>query len=148
MASDEMKPPGPVAPGLPVDVRDRLIRQLRAALNETEERPAFLGDPAIPSHLEPHVARLLRAERDRVGQKGLEAVQAALGFGEGAPGAATRSGSDDTPRLDVAAVLAARADPAGGALELEVLLADGAKMRLRLSTSALAALRAALGGRG
>ena len=62
--------------GLDRPVQDALGEQLRTALNETAEKPAYLGDPAIPVEFE---HQLLRLESTiEVREKGVEAVRDAL----------------------------------------------------------------------
>src|SRR5262245_16551658 len=58
-------------------VQDLLGQKLRAAYAETEERPAYLGDPALPPELEDKLLELEKAEE--VHEKGVEAVKDALG---------------------------------------------------------------------
>jgi hypothetical protein len=66
---------------LPRDVRDHLGRKLRATYLEIQEKPAYLGDPALPRHFDEPVYRLtmLCSERERASRSGLAAVAAALG---------------------------------------------------------------------
>jgi hypothetical protein len=80
-ATDDTLEPKPVpdeeAPSLPKPVQEHLGQKLRAAYYETSDRPAYLGDPAIPPELDAHVRRL--EQRERVHVKGIEAVEEALG---------------------------------------------------------------------
>jgi hypothetical protein len=69
--------PDEEAPILPMSVQEHLGQKLRAAYYETSDRPAYLGDPAIPPELDAHVRRL--EQRERVHVKGIEAVEEALG---------------------------------------------------------------------
>jgi len=58
-------------------VQDHLGQKLRAAFAESEDKPAYLGDPALPPELE---HKLLEVERAaEVHEKGIEAVKDALG---------------------------------------------------------------------
>jgi hypothetical protein len=61
---------------LPKTIQEHLGRQLRSTYNAEADRPAFLGDPAIP----PQFERLIR--RIEIGEKvhefGVEAVRQAL----------------------------------------------------------------------
>jgi hypothetical protein len=61
---------------LPKPIQEHLGRQLRSTYNAEADRPAFLGDPAIP----PQFERLIR--RIEIGEKvhefGVEAVRQAL----------------------------------------------------------------------
>jgi hypothetical protein len=61
---------------LPKPIQEHLGRQLRSTYNAEADRPAFLGDPAIP----PEFERLIR--RIEIGEKvhefGVEAVRQAL----------------------------------------------------------------------
>jgi hypothetical protein len=69
-------------PALPPPVQEHLAQQLRAAYQETAEKPAFLGDPALPPALEEKVEELAERERAIVREKahalGTKAVEAAL----------------------------------------------------------------------
>ena len=69
-------------PALPPPVQEHLAQQLRAAYQETTEKPAFLGDPALPPEIEEKVERLAERERAIVREKAhelaTEAVEAAL----------------------------------------------------------------------
>ena len=69
-------------PALPPPVQEHLAQQLRAAYQETAEKPAFLGDPALPPEIEQKVEKLAERERAIVREKahalGTEAVEAAL----------------------------------------------------------------------
>jgi hypothetical protein len=65
------------SPTLPRPVQEHLGQKLRAAYYETGDRPAYLGDPAIPPELDTHVRKL--EQRDRIHVKGIEAVEEALG---------------------------------------------------------------------
>jgi hypothetical protein len=68
----------PVDPALPRPVQEHLARQLRAEYHRTEDKPAFLGDPAVPAAFDEHLLRLEAKEREIIGERGLEAVEAAL----------------------------------------------------------------------
>ncbi|HEX8665771.1 MAG TPA: hypothetical protein VF744_17275 [Beijerinckiaceae bacterium] len=80
------EPPGLIPeqddPALPPPVQEHLAQQLRAAYQETAEKPAFLGDPALPPEIEEKVEKLAERERAMVREKahalGTEAVEAAL----------------------------------------------------------------------
>jgi hypothetical protein len=64
-------------PALDKAVQDHLGQKLRAAYAESEDKPAYLGDPALPPELE---HKLLEVERSaEVHEKGIEAVRDALG---------------------------------------------------------------------
>jgi hypothetical protein len=67
---------------LPPPVQEHLARELRAAYEQTAEKPAFLGDPALPPALEKKVEEIAERERALVREKahelGTEAVEAAL----------------------------------------------------------------------
>src|SRR3954470_25044414 len=73
--------PGKTAP-LPPPVQEHLAQQLRAAYQEATEKPAFLGDPALPPEIEHKVEEIAERERKIVREKahelGTEAVEAAL----------------------------------------------------------------------
>lgn len=68
---------------LPRSVQDHLARQLRAAYVETLDKPAYVGDPALPPQFDDHLRRLAVNERqrrrERASRQGLAAVAAALG---------------------------------------------------------------------
>ena len=64
-------------PALDKAVRDHLGQKLRAAYAESEDKPAYLGDPALPPELEHKVLEVERAAE--VHEKGIEAVKDALG---------------------------------------------------------------------
>jgi hypothetical protein len=68
---------------LPKPVQEHLGRQLRSAYNAKAERPAFLGDPAVPPQFERLIRRIEVSEKVR--EIGVEAVRQAL-----EPGAATQ----------------------------------------------------------
>jgi hypothetical protein len=69
------------APGdtaLPRPIQEHLARQLRAEYHRTEDKPAFLCDPAVPPLFDDHLHRIEEREREIIGERGLEAVEAAL----------------------------------------------------------------------
>ena len=70
------------ASSLPRTLQEHLAQKLRSAYHELSEKPAFLGDPAIPVEFEYHLARLEAVEKNRhiekVRNHGLEAVKSAL----------------------------------------------------------------------
>jgi hypothetical protein len=72
---------GPGA-ALPRPIQEHLARQLRAAYHERQEKPAFLGDAALPREFDDYLYRLWSSEtahrRRRAGACGLAAVQTAL----------------------------------------------------------------------
>jgi hypothetical protein len=68
---------GDAAAVLDKTVQDHLGQKLRAAYAETEDKPAYLGDPALPPELEHKLLDLEKAEE--VHEKGVEAVKDALG---------------------------------------------------------------------
>lgn len=65
---------------LPQDVRQYLGQKLRATYLERQEKPAYLGDPALPRTFDEQIYRLsiLCSERERAGRHGLAAVAAAI----------------------------------------------------------------------
>ena len=76
-------PPEQAGAGLPRPIQEHLGRQLRTSYNaETEEKPAYLGDPALPLEFELLLQRLEVSERQRIRKmahdQGLEAVERAL----------------------------------------------------------------------
>lgn len=62
--------------GLPRPVQEHLGHQLRTTYNALAEKPAFLGDPAVPPHLDHHLQRL--ETREKIRGQGIEAVADAL----------------------------------------------------------------------
>jgi hypothetical protein len=75
MPNDEnstMQPPG----ALDRSVQDFLGRKLRAAYNEVAEKPAYLGDPALPPEFEHQLVRIEATIRTHEG--GVNAVREAL----------------------------------------------------------------------
>lgn len=68
----------PAEPVLPRPVQEHLARQLRAEYHRTEEKPAFLGDPVVPPAFDEHLHRMEAKEREKIGERGLQAVEAAL----------------------------------------------------------------------
>jgi hypothetical protein len=65
------------SPILPRPIQEHLGQKLRAAYYEAGDKPAFLGDPALPPELDPHVREL--KQRDLIHNKGVQAVEQALG---------------------------------------------------------------------
>jgi hypothetical protein len=67
---------------LPRPLQDHLAQQLRSAYHTLEDKPAFLGDPAIPVEFEHHLQRLEAVERvrrtEKVRTQGIAAVKSAL----------------------------------------------------------------------
>jgi hypothetical protein len=66
--------------GLDRSVQDHLGQKLRAAYAEVEEKPAYLGDPALPPEFEHKVLAIEKSEE--VHDKAVEAVRDALGVTE------------------------------------------------------------------
>ena|SRR5262245_12469658 len=64
-------------PALDKTVQDHLGQKLRAAYAEAEDKPAYLGDPALPPELEHKLMEVEKAVEVR--EKGVEAVKDALG---------------------------------------------------------------------
>lgn len=89
-AADEIAPATPVVPtsdlpgaALPRPVQEHLGLQLRTSYNEVmEEKPAYLGDPALPLEFELQLQRLdaneRRKFREQAHERGIEAVAQAL----------------------------------------------------------------------
>lgn len=61
---------------LPRDVQEHLGQQLRTEYDVVAEKPAFLGDPAIPEQFDWHIMRL--ETRERAHNQAVEAVERAL----------------------------------------------------------------------
>jgi hypothetical protein len=62
---------------LPRIVQEHLARELRAIYLEMQDRPAYLGDPALPPEFDVPLLRM--AMRQRASEQGFAAVAAALG---------------------------------------------------------------------
>ena len=71
----EARAPGPAVP-LPRPLQEHLAQQLRAEYQLVADKPAFLGDPAIPVEFEHQLNKLDR--REKAHERGIEAVKAAL----------------------------------------------------------------------
>ena len=63
---------------LPRPVQEHLARQLRAEYHIGEDKPAFLGDPALPPLFDGPLHRLAEKEREKIHERGVEAVEEAL----------------------------------------------------------------------
>lgn len=63
-------------PSLPRSIQEHLGRKLRTAYYQTSDKPVYVGDPALPPELDPHLRHLER--RERIHEKGIEAVEKAL----------------------------------------------------------------------
>jgi hypothetical protein len=57
-------------------VREHLAKQLRATYQLVADKPAFLGDPAIPVEFDRQIQRL--ETREKAHEHGIEAVKTAL----------------------------------------------------------------------
>ncbi len=84
---------------LPPPVREHLGRELRAAYVEKQDKPAYLGDPALPLSFDEPLTRLVKKERasrrKRAHEQGIAAVETALEtLGEDAATLPTRPGQD------------------------------------------------------
>jgi hypothetical protein len=88
---DEAAPDGlPASPtdaerldtALPPPLQEHLGQQLRATYQQITEKPAFLGDPALPPRFEHHIQQIENRERAEIRVRahdlGVEAVDAAL----------------------------------------------------------------------
>lgn len=74
---DKNQVPGkPAQAGLSRPLQEHLGQQLRTTYDAAVEKPAFLGDPALPPHLDDHVRRLEATETLR--ERGVKAVEKAL----------------------------------------------------------------------
>lgn len=82
---------------LPRDVQEHLGRRLRTELHIEAEKPAFLGELAVPPQFEPLVRQLEASERGE--RQGYEAVKRAIIGGEPAP--APEPALDVTPSRPV-----------------------------------------------
>ena len=63
---------------LPRPVQDHIAQQMRSEYHLQADRPAFLGDPAVPPTFDEPLRRLAERERARVHELGLAAVAAAV----------------------------------------------------------------------
>jgi hypothetical protein len=67
---------------LPRTLQEHLAQKLRSAYHELADKPAFLGDPAVPVEFEYHLQRLEAVEKvrhtEKVHTEAVEAVKAAL----------------------------------------------------------------------
>jgi hypothetical protein len=68
--------------GLARPLQEHLAQKLRSAYHELAEKPAFLGDPAVPAEFEYHLQRLEAVEKvrheEKVHNRAVEAVKTAL----------------------------------------------------------------------
>jgi hypothetical protein len=62
--------------GLARPVQEHLGRELRTAYHAMADKPAFLGDPALPVHVERHLQRI--EAREKAHDRGVKAVESAL----------------------------------------------------------------------
>jgi hypothetical protein len=87
---------------LPQPVQEHLGEQLRATYQQMTEKPAFLGDSALPPRFEHHIQQIENRERaetrERAHDLGVEAVEAALQ--DDASGAAGRPDAPTPPSSD------------------------------------------------
>jgi hypothetical protein len=74
--------PDRASSSLPRPLQEHLARELRSTYHATEEKPAFLGDPAIPVEFEYQLQRLEAVEKvrhtEKVHNQAIEAVKSAL----------------------------------------------------------------------
>ena len=67
---------------LPRPLQEHLAQKLRSAYHELAQKPAFLGDPAVPAEFEYHLQKLEAVEKvrhtEKVHNQAVEAVKAAL----------------------------------------------------------------------
>jgi hypothetical protein len=68
--------------GLARPLQEHLAQKLRSAYHELADKPAFLGDPAVPAEFEYHLQRLEAVEKvrheEKVHNRAVEAVKTAL----------------------------------------------------------------------
>ena len=84
LADDAGPAPDLSGTALPRPVQEHLAKELRAEYQLVADKPAFLGDPAIPVEFEHHLSRLDR--REKAHERGIEAVKAALDLDEDGSG--------------------------------------------------------------
>src|SRR5688500_14903308 len=70
----------PGATALPRPLQEHLAQQLRAEYQLVADKPAVLGDPAIPPEFDRHIQRL--DVQEKAHERGVEAVKAALDLDE------------------------------------------------------------------
>ncbi len=70
----------PGGTALPRPLQEHLAQQLRAEYQLVADKPAFLGDPAIPPEFDRHIRRL--DVQEKAHERGIEAVKAALDLDE------------------------------------------------------------------
>ena len=63
---------------MPRPIQDRIAQQMRSEYHLTADKPALLGDPAIPVTFEEPLRRLKERERARVHELAVAAVATAL----------------------------------------------------------------------
>lgn len=68
-------------PALAPEVREHLARKLRAEYEVQADKPAYLGDTALPPQFERYVRKL--ETRERTGEVGLDAIRREFGLGPG-----------------------------------------------------------------
>jgi hypothetical protein len=82
MPEDIRKAPVAAAPAtnpqLDRPIQDHLGRQLRSILNQVADKPAYLGDPALPPEFDQQLHRLERTVKTH--EIGVRAVGEALGI--------------------------------------------------------------------
>lgn len=67
----------PAPPGLDKTIQESIGRKLRSAYNQIADKPAYLGDPALPPEMEDQITRL--GTKIRANEEGIAAVAEALG---------------------------------------------------------------------
>jgi|RhiMetdeSRZDD1v2_1073273.scaffolds.fasta_scaffold947857_2 hypothetical protein len=76
-------------PALARPLQEHLGQQLRTTYTALNDKPAFLGDTAVPPQFEEHLQRLEAKDRerhhDKVRQRGIDAVASALQNLDGEP---------------------------------------------------------------
>jgi len=103
------------ARALPRPLQEHLARELRSTYHATEEKPAFLGDPAIPVEFEYQLQRLDAVEKvrhtEKVHNQAVEAVKSALEeivagpLDDEPPGSGQGRGADEKEQLVVAVLV-------------------------------------------
>ena len=63
---------------LPRPIQDHIAQQMRSEYHLTADKPAFLGDPAIPRSFDEPLRKLKERERARVHELAVAAVAEAL----------------------------------------------------------------------
>ena len=67
---------------IPRPILDGIVRQMRSEYWLMGDKPAYLGDPGVPAVFETLLARLDQRTRERIHERAMGAVTAALASSE------------------------------------------------------------------